>query len=92
MNLFRDFLLHAKNISIDGRFAVVGSSNVDLRSFQLNEEASLLLYDPASIAAVEAVQRGYLAASDRLELGQWRRRSRARKLAENIARLVNSLL
>ena len=43
LNLFPDYLLHAKNLSIDGRFAVVGSSNVDLRSFQLNEEASLLL-------------------------------------------------
>jgi cardiolipin synthase len=92
VNLFRDFLLHAKNVSIDGRLAVVGSSNVDLRSFQLNEEASLLLYDPGSIAAVEAIQRGYLEASDRLNIERWRARPRLRKLAENIARLVNSLL
>jgi cardiolipin synthase len=92
VNLFRDYLLHAKNVSIDGRLAVVGSSNVDLRSFQLNEEASLLLYDAPSIAAVEAIQRGYLQGSDRLDLATWRSRPTLRKLAENIARLVNSLL
>ena len=49
---FRDELLHAKSVSVDGRLAVVGSSNVDLRSFQLNEEGSLLLYDADSIARV----------------------------------------
>ena len=92
INLFRDFLLHAKNVSIDGRLAVVGSSNVDVRSFQLNEEASLLLYDTQSIEHLKTIQQGYLANSDRLDLPTWRGRSRVRKLAENVARLVNSLL
>lgn len=92
INLFPDYLLHAKNLLIDDRLAVVGSSNVDLRSFQLNEEASLLLYDAASIARVAAIQRGYLAASERLDPERWRRRSRLRRLGENIARLMNSLL
>lgn len=92
VNLFRDYLLHAKNVSIDGRLAVVGSSNVDLRSFQLNEEVSLLLYDMPSIAGLDAIQQGYLEASDVLDLEDWRRRSAMRRLLENIARLVNSLL
>jgi cardiolipin synthase len=92
VHLFRDYLLHAKNVSIDGGFAVVGSSNVDLRSFQLNEEASLLLYDDASVAAVERVQQGYLDHSDAMTLEAWRQRPALRKLAENIARMVSSLL
>lgn len=92
VNLFRNELLHAKTLSVDGRLAVVGSSNVDLRSFELNEEASLLLYDADSVTRVEAIQHGYLAASDRLDLATWRRRPRLRKLAENVARLFNSLL
>jgi cardiolipin synthase len=92
INLFPGYLLHAKTLSIDGKLAVVGSSNVDLRSFQLNEEASLLLYDADSVARVEAIQRGYLDASEQLDLMRWRSRPRWRKLAENIARLFNSLL
>jgi cardiolipin synthase len=89
---YRDYLLHAKTVSIDGQLAVVGSSNVDMRSFQLNEEASLLLLDAASVAAVEAVQQDYLAASDELDLATWRARPFTRKVAENVARMVGSLL
>jgi cardiolipin synthase len=92
IHLFRDFLLHAKNISIDGRVAIIGSSNVDLRSFQLNEEVSLLLLDDGSVAQVEAIQQGYLRESDRLDAASWRQRSHLRKIVENIARLLSPLL
>ena len=89
---YRDHLLHAKSVSIDRRLGVVGSSNVHLRSFQLNEETSLLLHDAASIARLEAVQRAYIDGSDRLVLDDWRRRPPLRKLAENLARLTGPLL
>ncbi len=92
IHLFRDELLHAKNVSFDQSLAIIGSSNVDLRSFQLNDEVSLLLLDPDSLAAVTALQRGYLEHSDPLDLDQWRRRSAPRKLLENVARLVGPLL
>jgi cardiolipin synthase len=92
IHAYRDRLLHAKTVSIDGRLAVVGSSNIDMRSFQLNEEASLLLLDPESVAAVERVQRRYLAMSDELDRAEWSARPFARKTAENIARMVGSLL
>jgi len=89
---YRDFLLHAKNVSIDGRLGVVGSSNVDLRSFQLNEEASLLLYDEAAIARLDEIQAGYLAASDRVEIDAWSARPRLKRLPQNIARIMSPLL
>ena len=89
---YRDDLLHAKNVSIDGRLAIVGSSNVDLRSFQLNDEASVLLFDPSSIATLESIQREYIAHSDQLDLAGWRRRAPIAKIAENLARLVTPLL
>ena len=89
---FRDYLLHAKNVCIDDSLAILGSSNVDIRSFQLNEEISVLLFDPASIARLREVQRGYLAGSDELVRAEWRRRGRMRKLAENVAALVSPLL
>ena len=92
IHLFRDYLLHAKNISIDGRMALVGSSNVDLRSFQLNEEVSLLLLDDRSVAQVEAIQQNCIVASDAIDLAAWRARPRWRKTIENIARLVSPLL
>jgi cardiolipin synthase len=85
-------LLHAKNVSIDGRLGIAGSSNVDIRSFQLNEEVSLLLYDAPSVARLEAVQQQYLAHSEPLDPARWRRRGRIRRTGEAIARLVSPLL
>lgn len=89
---YRDDLLHAKNVSIDGNLAIVGSSNVDLRSFQLNDEVSLLLYDGDSVARLEEIQRDYIAHSEALTLEAWRARPRAQKMLESIARLVSPLL
>ncbi|KAK0341416.1 hypothetical protein LTR94_026441, partial [Friedmanniomyces endolithicus] len=48
LHRYRDRLLHAKNVSIDGRIAVIGSSNADVRSFMLNAEISLILHDEAN--------------------------------------------
>lgn len=92
IHLFRDELLHAKNVSIDDSLAIIGSSNVDLRSFQLNDEVSLLLYDRPSIAALTAIQQRYLDCADRLDADRWRARPAPRKLVENVARLVGPLL
>lgn len=89
---YRDHLLHAKNVSIDGNLGIVGSSNVDLRSFQLNEEVSLLLLDRSSVASLEKIQRGFLKHSDPLDLKHWRRRGHPAMFAENIARLCAPLL
>ena len=85
-------MLHAKTVTIDGELAVVGSSNVDLRSFQLNEEASLLLYDGGSVAQVRAIQFGYLVNSEPLVLESWRRRPAMPRLSENVVRLLSPLL
>jgi cardiolipin synthase len=92
IHTYRDFLLHAKNVSIDGKLGIVGSSNVDLRSFQLNEEASLLLHDATAIARLEEIQADYIAASDTLHLAGWRARPRLQRLPENIARIMSPLL
>lgn len=89
---FRNFLLHAKNVSIDSTVAVIGSSNVDIRSFQLNEEVSLVLYGADAVAPIEAIQRGYLAASDPVDAIRWKKRPALHKVGENIARLVSPLL
>ena len=89
---YRAHLLHAKHVSIDGRIGVVGSGNADLRSFMLNAEVSMLLYDPAQVAELVARQAECMALSDRLDRYGWRRRPMVLSLAENLARLVSPLL
>ena len=75
-----------------GRSSIVGSSNVNLRSFELNEEVSLLLCDASSVAAMEKIQRRYIGASKPLKLDEWLKRGHPVMVAENLARLVSPLL
>jgi cardiolipin synthase len=92
IHLFAPRFLHAKNLTIDNDVALVGSANIDIRSFALNEEISLLFYDSGVIAALRRIQDGYLAHSALLDAGQWRRRSLAARTAQGVARLADSFL
>ncbi|MEN3792105.1 cardiolipin synthase [Fulvimarina sp. MAC3] len=89
---YRDRLLHAKNVSMDGRIGVIGSSNADVRSFTLNAEISLMSHDEAANATLVRIQESYMAMSDRLDLEEWRGRRWWDRFLENMARLVSPLL
>src|SRR6516162_1514344 len=66
--------LHAKHLSIDDTIVLVGSSNMDIRSFQLNAEISLLVFDPQVAATLRAVQERNFAQAEVLTLEEWRKR------------------
>jgi cardiolipin synthase A/B len=84
--------LHAKHVSVDDGVALIGSSNMDIRSFALNAEVLLLVYDPRIVAELRTIQERYFAASELLSLKEWKQRSLMSQLLQNTARLVDSLL
>ena len=92
IHLYRDKLLHAKHLSIDQDLSLIGSSNMDMRSFTLNSEISLVVFDRNLTAQLRAEQARYFAGSDPLLAKQWKTRPLARKVSENIARLLTPLL
>jgi cardiolipin synthase len=92
IRLYRDKLLHAKNIAIDDDIAIIGSSNVDIRSFVLNSEVTLVFYDREVAALLREEQDRYFADSDLLSPSEWEKRPFAIKIAENLGRLVSPLL
>lgn len=92
VHLYKERFLHAKHLTIDDELALIGSSNVDVRSFVLNAEATLIVYDRSVVSGLAHEQRRYLAASETLTLARWENRSPAAKLVENMARLVSPLL
>ena len=57
-------LLHTKSLTLDGEVTLIGSANMDRRSFDLNYENNILFYDPALTAAVRARQQDYIARSN----------------------------
>ncbi len=92
LHLYEPRFLHAKHLTVDSEVALVGSTNMDIRSFALNEEINLLVYDPEVVARVRAIQERYLARSEELTLEVWRARPRWTKVVHNTARLMDSLL
>jgi cardiolipin synthase len=56
-------LLHTKSLTLDGEVTLIGSANMDRRSFDLNYENNILLYDPALTAEMRRRQDAYLASS-----------------------------
>ncbi len=61
---YRGGLLHTKSITVDGKAALIGSANLDRRSFELNFENNILLVDDDVTAQIRARQHSYLAQSD----------------------------
>lgn len=85
------YILHSKHFTIDDQVAVVGSSNMDLRSFALNYEVSLMMPDPAVVAKMRRVEDTYRALSKELTLEAWEERSPGAKYVDNVARLTAAL-
>ena len=56
-------LLHTKSLTLDGEITLIGSANMDRRSFELNYENNILFYDPALTADVRQRQQSYIAKS-----------------------------
>lgn len=83
--------LHNKQVIIDDRVAMFGSSNLDIRSFELNFENSILLYDKQVVASLERIDSGYKQKSMKLDLETWQQRPLRLRMLERLARLTSSL-
>jgi cardiolipin synthase len=89
---FQGGLLHTKSVTVDGRFGLFGSLNLDPRSLYLNFEITLAVYDAGFIGRLRALQGVYLERCRALALEECRGRPLPVRLADNAARLVSPLL
>ncbi|MCL4858559.1 MAG: cardiolipin synthase [Caldilineaceae bacterium] len=85
-------ILHAKNMTIDDSIVVIGSSNMDMRSFELNLEVTTIWYSADAVAKMRVIEASYIARSKPVSLEEWRQRPFGRRFVENIARLFASLV
>ncbi|GAB2985848.1 cardiolipin synthase [Frigoribacterium salinisoli] len=81
-------VLHAKHFTIDDDVAVVGSSNMDMRSFSLNFEASLLVRGRRFVRQLREVEDEYRRQSRELSLDDWLERPVRSQVLDNLARLT----
>ena len=87
----RPYVLHAKHMTVDDDISVVGSSNLDIRSFTLDLELTLLVHGRSFADQVRHVEDGYRAVSRELTLSAWLARPRWQQVTDNLARLTSAL-
>ena len=92
IQMFNGGFLHSKTITVDGDFALFGSVNLDMRSFWLNFEATLLIYDRDTTDELRELQLHYLETSRGLDLDTFSRRSMFERFKENAVLLIGPLL
>jgi cardiolipin synthase len=89
---YQPTMMHNKMLILDGRLVSVGSTNFDMRSFDLNDEASLNIYSTAFSTQMTAVMNADLQHATPYTLDTWQRRSWSEKLGELLVRPLESQL
>jgi len=84
-------VLHAKHFTVDDMVGVIGSSNMDYRSFGLDYEITLMSTGKEFVADLQAVAAGYRAVCHELTLAEWRARPKGQRYVDNVMRLVSAL-
>src|SRR6201999_3295673 len=85
-------MFHVKGLIVDRLLVSVGSTNFDNRSFRLNDECSLNLYDADFAARATEVFERDLARAKRVTLEVWQQRPWTEKVAEAASSLLSSQL
>jgi cardiolipin synthase A/B len=85
---YQPTMYHCKIMVVDGLWASVGSTNFDRRSFSLNDEANLNIYDAAFAGRQIAIFQNDVAHSKAVRLSEWQRRPLIEKLVEHSASLL----
>ena len=85
------FVLHSKHFSVDDDVAVIGSSNMDIRSFNLDFEISVMCLSRSLTTAMRKVEDHYRSLSRELTLAEWGRRPLGKRYIDNVMRLTSAL-
>jgi cardiolipin synthase len=87
----KPYILHTKSLTIDDEIAVIGSSNMDMRSFGLNLEVSMLVRGAEFVDELRQVEDQYRALSRELTLEEWLKQPLRSTVLDNLARLTSAL-
>ncbi|MCU1438209.1 MAG: putative phospholipase, cardiolipin synthetase [Naasia sp.] len=87
----RPVVLHAKHFTIDDTVAVIGSSNMDMRSFSLNLEVSLMVQGRDFVDQLRLVEEDYRRQARKLTIAEWEKRGAWSSVVDNLARLTSAL-
>jgi cardiolipin synthase len=89
---YKKGFVHSKTMSVDGELAIVGTANMDLRSFRLNFEVCAVCYCGETARLMDEQFMADLEDSEAIRMKSFRKRPGADIFLENVARLTSSLL
>lgn len=89
---YRPGLIHAKTVTIDDAVAIIGSANLDVRSFNLNFELSVVVYGSAVTQKLRAIQLQYLPDCTPVDPATWAVRPPLEHYADRAVALLSPLL
>jgi len=89
---YQPTMFHCKTLIVDGLMVSVGSTNFDNRSFRLNDEANLNIYDAAFAAVATGVFERDLERTQQITYEMWRHRPWHEKIMEHVSAVVSSQL
>jgi cardiolipin synthase len=89
---YQPTMMHAKTMVVDGFWSTIGSSNFDDRSFRLNDEVNVNVYDDEIARQMEAMFFHDLAQSNEITLRHWFHRPRLARLKEKLADILKPQL
>ena len=84
-------MLHAKHFTVDDTVGVIGSSNMDYRSFGLDYEITLMATGKQFVDDLQTVADEYRQVSREINLAEWRARPKGQRYIDNVMRLVSAL-
>jgi len=83
-------LVHEKYMVIDEKVGIVGSSNFDILSFELNQECIIVVYDPKTAKTLAKRHAELLQNSHKISLASWKKRSMWQNFLDSVARLTSA--
>jgi cardiolipin synthase len=90
--LYRKGFIHVKTMVVDDYISVVGTANMDYRSFELNFEVNAVIYGEKLAGELRTTFLQDLTDSEKIQPEIWRKRPMFKQLPERIARLLSPLL
>ena len=85
-------LLHSKTLTVDDEVSLIGSTNVDLRSFDLNYENDIVFYDAGITSQIVERQTQYISDSNKINLNTVQHWSFLRRIWHNVIATIGPVL
>lgn len=90
--MYQKGFVHAKTLVADGNLSIIGTANMDFRSFELNFEVNVMVYDRPFSEQLREVFFKDLEDAKKIDKDEWCRRPAYKQLPERIARLFSHVL